>query len=267
MMIIVLCVQDILICLLRQALLKKRVEKFGTIAPELLARIDSKRCINEIPLIDTETNQVWYGTDALLEILQQKIPFARPVGNIRILKYFLTKLYKFISYNRRVIVAAKRTQGNFDCTPEFNIPYRFAFMAVFLLVNTLMLFPLQQYVLKESIFNARSIQQLQLAHAILIMLNIFIAVSLNKYRGIEYLGQVNMLAVEIILLTIPLIVINKYTALHNGFLNSFYLGAISVFAIQEYARRMRFINFIKEYPLIIFTNSISVVVFIIYLIR
>lgn len=241
-------------------------KNFSTINPELLSKIDFKKSVNEIPVIDTASGQVWYGIDALLEILQGKIPFAKKVGNIPLFKCGLTKFYKLISYNRRVITASKRKNGNIDCTPDFNIPYRFAFMAIFLLFNTMMLFPLQQFVLSKSMFDNISIQQLQTAHALLVSLNIFIGIQLNKRDGFEYLGQINMLALLVILLTLPLIVINKYAGSHFSSFNNFYLGAVAVFTVQEYFRRMKFIDFLRIYPTIILVNSISMLALMLYLI-
>jgi predicted DCC family thiol-disulfide oxidoreductase YuxK len=82
-------------------------KNFSTITPELLSKIDFKKSVNEIPVIDTASGQVWYGINALLEILQGKIPFAKSIGNIQFIKWSLTKFYKFISYNRRVLWQAK----------------------------------------------------------------------------------------------------------------------------------------------------------------
>jgi hypothetical protein len=241
-------------------------KNFSNITPDLLAKIDYNKSVNEIPVIDIASGQVWYGIDALLEILQQKIPFAKAIGNIRILKCFLTKLYKFISYNRRVIVATKRKNGVVDCTPTFNIPYRLTFLFIFLFFNTVMLFPLQQYTLSHSVFENTNIQQIQTAHIFLVLLNIFIATQLNKKDGLEYLGQINMLALLVILLNIPAILINKSTGSHYTSFNNFYLGAVCLFTIQEYVRRMNFINFLKRYPLIILINAVSMIALMLYFI-
>jgi predicted DCC family thiol-disulfide oxidoreductase YuxK len=46
---------------------------FSTLDSELLAKIDFDKSRNEIPLLDTTTNKVLYGIDALLEILDQKL--------------------------------------------------------------------------------------------------------------------------------------------------------------------------------------------------
>ncbi|MEP7144534.1 MAG: DCC1-like thiol-disulfide oxidoreductase family protein [Ferruginibacter sp.] len=245
---------------------KERRKKFSAISPELLSLVDVNRAVNEIPVIDANTKQVWYGIDALLEILGQKLPFIKTAGNIKPVKWVLYKLYKFISYNRRVIVATRQPAGNFDCAPDFNLRYRMLFMAFFLVFNTLMLIPLQQNLLSASQFKTTSVQQLEWAHLILVALNITLALMLGKKAGIEYLGQVNMLALITILICVPLIIINKYGHQHNSTINSVYLGMGTIFIIIEYTRRMKFADIIPNYPWVVFINGISIASLLLYLI-
>ncbi len=245
---------------------KKDRIKFSSITPELLALVDIKRSANEIPVIDVNTKQVWYGIDALLEILSQKLPFIKVAGNTKPIKWLLYKLYKFISYNRRVIVATKQPANSFDCTPDFNLRYRILFMMVFLILNTMMLIPLQQYLLNTSLFNVTTIQQLQWPHLVLAVFNIILACSLGKKNGMEYLGQVNMLALIAIAFTVPLILINRYFNLHNNNINNFYLGMLTIVILGEYIRRMKFAGIISQYPLIIFINGLSIALFLLYLV-
>jgi len=240
-------------------------KNFSTITPELLCRINTEKCIDEIPVLDTETGQVWYGIDALLEILGQKIPAVKKIGTVKPVKWLLQKIYKFISFNRKVIVAPRKRAGNFDCTPHFNIPYRLLFIFVFLSFNTVMLFPLHQFVISNSLFGSTGLLQLQTAHACLVVINIVIALLLKKQAGLEYLGQINMLALLAILLMLPLIAINKYTGLGNAGFNSFYLGALGLFLVAEYARRIKNIELHKTHRSIIAINIICLACFITYL--
>ncbi len=238
---------------------------FSNISPDLLKKINIQKSVNEIPLIDTNTNKVWYGIDALLELLNEKIPGIKTIGNIQPLKWILQKFYKFISYNRRVIVASKKKETGFDCSPDFNIRYRFLFMAVFLVFNTLMLFPLQQYVLGKSIFHSNIIS-LQIAHALFVAVNVSIGLLLKRRDTFEYLGQINMIALMAILLCTPLIVINRYVVLRDGLFNSYYLGMVTLFVIHEYLRRMKYLSFNKKYKKIILVNFTCLTAFITYLI-
>lgn len=247
-------------------LIKKENRKsFSDISDELLVRIDLQKCPNEIPVIDTTTNQVWYGIDGLLEILQQKIPFIKAVANINFIKWFLLKLYKLISYNRRVIVAPKNKPGKFDCTPDFNKKYRLAFLFVFLMANTLMLFPIYTHILRNSIIKT-SIYQLQAAHFALIAINIIIAIKLKMTDGLEYLGQANMLALITVLLMLPLWWLNKYFIQNSYNLNSVYIVVVTLFILKEYGRRIHYADLYKNHQWIVYINAIGLLLFFTYLI-
>ncbi len=245
---------------------KTNRKSFSNIDPHLLSLIDTKRCVNEIPVLDLQTQQVWYGVDGLTEILYPKLPFIKTLVNIKPIRWFLYKLYKLISYNRRVIVAPKKPNAVFDCTPDFNATYRILLMVTILIINTIMLFPIQEHVLSNSWVKHRSILQLQLAHFLLVAVNICITIILKKRKGLEYLGQANMLAFTTVLLTVPLLFYNKMINFYNETINNIYLLLITLFIIKEYVRRMKSIKIINIHKWIIVINIISITTFLGYLI-
>lgn len=214
-------------------------KSFTTVDETLLQKVNVERSKNEIPLIDTATNRVYYGIDALLELLNTKIYGIKAIGTLHPVYWLLQKLYKFISYNRKVIVAAKCSKGQYDCSPEFNYPWRFIFLFVFLTVNTLALFPVQKYVLANSLFSGSSIYDVQLLHAILVSSNLLLSLTLSKQKAFEYLGQVNMLATIVILCLLALAGVNNYGFVNPVF-NNLYLFGLTVFIFKEYMRRMNY---------------------------
>ena len=88
-------------------LTKEGRRSFSDINEELLEKIDNSTCRNEIPLINTSTNTVKYGIDALLDILGFKLPAIKTIGSFKPVNWCLKKIYNLISYNRRVITASK----------------------------------------------------------------------------------------------------------------------------------------------------------------
>ena len=230
-----------------------------------LEKINIKEAVNQIPLIDTANDRVYYGIDALLEILSQQIPFIRKAGNFPPVKWLLLRLYKFISYNRKVIVASQPVTGRFDCSPDFNLKYRILFLLVFFIFNTFMLFPLYQHVITKSMFANSSLLQLQSAHGVLVIINIALAFSLPGKEKLEYLGQVNMLALLVILLTIPLMLLNKYSTAGTAGVNDFLLGTITCFILREYYRRMRYAGIASHHSWIIYVNAGCLTGFLLYL--
>lgn len=240
---------------------EKDRKAFSTASPELLQCIDQKRSVNEIPLIDNDTKEVLYGIDALVVIIGQRCPFVRVLGKNEIVKWPLKKLYNFISYNRKVVVARKTVEGRVDCTPGFNIFYRLLFMAVFLCFNTIMLFPLYTDLLTKIPLFSVSLMQFHLAHAVIVCINCLLAIKLTRREAIEYLGQVNMLALLTILLLIPLMLLNKWMA-QAEWLNYIWLFLLSVFVVKEYFRRMDFAGITQAHSNIVAINLATLAGFV-----
>ncbi len=250
----------------KTGLIKKENRKnFSTITPPLLQLIDVERSKNEIPVIELPTKKVYYGIDGLVEILSAKFPFIKPIVKTQPINWILKKIYKLISYNRRVIIATKTRACAFNCTPQFNVRYRLLFAFLFLLFNTTMLFPLYKYVIVNSVFNNVSVTQFQIAHIALVAVNIGIALVLTKKEGIEFIGQVNMLATITILLFIPLMLLNKYQLVQAQLINNSYMVLLTGFVVKEYFRRMNFAEIIPKYNWIMWLNGFGIVLFLLSL--
>ncbi len=228
---------------------------------EILTAIDIEKGKDEIPYFDRQTKVTLYGIDTVLEILGQRVPFIKVMGNFTPVKWFLQRLYKLISYNRKVIVARKCGTGRFDCSPAFNVFYRMLFMMICLLFNSVMLWPLHICLFSHlSIYHLTFIE-LQAAHLNFVGINCIIAALLRKRRSIEYLGQVNMLALIVILLLLPLMLINIRAGM-SQFIVIIYMFLLTVFIIKEYFRRMKYANiFLRS---VITTNLICLAAFLVY---
>ena len=234
---------------------------FSELDSETLHMINYQRSKNEIPLIDENTGRVIYGVDALLELLGQKFPLVKKIGKWAPMNYILKRLYKFISYNRKVIVARKATTGTLECIPDYNVHYRLAFMAFFLMFNTIMLLPIHALLLQKIDSYRLSVMQLELVHTALVALNCTLAVCMGKRKAIEYLGQVNMLALLTILLLVPLMLLNALLK-HAGWINPGYLSLLTIFIIWEYHRRMDYAGILHQYQWVKIINLVSVAAFL-----
>ena len=74
----------------------------------LAAVIDMERCMNEIALVDKTTGEVQYGIKSLLKIIQNSFPLLQSLFRNRAFHKIADTAYKLISFNRRVIVPAKK---------------------------------------------------------------------------------------------------------------------------------------------------------------
>ena len=238
---------------------------FSTLDDDTFYKIDFNKAKDEIPFIDNVNGKVLYGIDALVAILSTKMPFIPKVTCLQPVNWLLRRLYKLISYNRKVIVAKKCGNGDIDCAPSFNYFYRLLFMLLFLSFNSLMLYPIHHYLLSLLPMYAKNIQQIEIAHFLLVAVNIGLAFTLSFNKALEYLGQVNMLAVEAILL-LSLLTLIVYIFSLNIFFICALLFVFTVFIIREYLRRMEYAGIIAQNRWLAAINISSFSVIILYLI-
>lgn len=217
---------------------------FSELPDDLLSRIDFVRGSNEIPLINEETGTVYYGIDALLEVLGRRMPWIKKAGNLPGLSFLLRKLYKLISYNRKVIVATACGKGEIDCSPSFNIRYRVLFLLLGLLFSILMLPPVHALWQRLPVFSFSQVD-FQVFFFVLIAFCIALSAFLKKQQAFEFLGQVIMLAIICNLLLIPAIILGP---LLNPIVLSVYLVGLAIIVFREFIRRMTYAaRFLKNH--------------------
>ncbi len=93
-----------------------------------ITEIDQHKACNEIALIDLESKKVRYGVDSLIAIVLQNYPKLKQIIAHPMIYKPLAILYKFISYNRKVIAPSKLTSNERTCNPDFNLAYRWAYI-------------------------------------------------------------------------------------------------------------------------------------------
>lgn len=239
-------------------------QAFSSIDPDLLKQIDFNRSRNEIPLMDIQSGQTWYGIDALLEILGQKIPLIKKTGRVPPVYWFLQKLYKFISFNRKVIVAQKCGPGSIDCTPDINYTYRALFMLFSLVITTVLLAQMHTNVLSFLDAYALDAYELQTAHFGLVGVNVFLSLHLKGPKAFEYMGQVSMLALLAMLVLTPLLIARSMTGLPDWTVYAWFAGT-TVLIFREYLRRMQFAGVLLSHHWIGGINLACMAGFVIYL--
>jgi predicted DCC family thiol-disulfide oxidoreductase YuxK len=247
-------------------LLPEHRKAFSMVDQDLLNQIGLDKSRNEIPLLNPETGKVVYGVEALLEILGLRFPLIKKIGYIRPVNWFLKKLYKLVSYNRKVIVAKTCAPCTVDCTPDLNYRYRLTFLLLSLLFISLMLIPVTKLVLAAIPSFELSTIQVLAAHFILLGINCMLALSFSKKKMVEYLGQVNMVALLGILLIMPLMFSLLIWSLPVwGII--LYLALITIILFREYLRRMNYANILPSNTWVAGFNLAGMMGFILFLFR
>lgn len=103
-------------------------------------KIDTARAVNEIAVVNRETGNVSYGVQSLFLIIGNAFPVFKPLFRLKSFEWLMDKFYKFISYNRRVIMpSAKEKTGSMN-DPSFNLSYRIAYLVFTWLTTALILY-------------------------------------------------------------------------------------------------------------------------------
>ena len=136
-------------------------------------------------------------------------------------------------------------------------------MAVCLTFNTLMLYPFQNNLFSKLSYYHLDIQEFQAAHFAFVIINCTLAFNFPKAKGYEYLGQVNMLALSVILLLTPLMIIQF--VFDSELLMTSWLIVTTAFIFKEYLRRMEYAGVLSNNKWIVSMNLLSLTGFILFL--
>jgi predicted DCC family thiol-disulfide oxidoreductase YuxK len=90
--------------------------------------IDKKRAANEIALVNLENGEVTYGIKSLFKVIGNSFPVFAPLFAFNPFVWFMSKVYAFIAYNRRVIIPAGKDDEGYACQPTFKLHYRIAYL-------------------------------------------------------------------------------------------------------------------------------------------
>lgn len=93
---------------------------------ETCPMIDRQRAVNEIALINQTTGEVSYGIKSLFKLFAAAMPLLKPLLEYAPFIWLMSRVYAFISYNRRVIIPADSEQYLYQ--PTFKLSYRIAYL-------------------------------------------------------------------------------------------------------------------------------------------
>ncbi len=196
--------------------------------------IDVKRASNEIALVDNENKTVIYGIESLLKVIGFSFPWMEKIGNIKPIKYFLKKLYSFISYNRKVIIPSKiNKEIKLQCIPDFSYKYRILYTLLAIIVSSLLV---NQFNIKlrflETIFCIIS----------LVVIQTLLLFKFSKEIVLNYVGNFTTSILFGSLLLIPFIVI-KSILNYSEIAFQIYFYFMLLIVIIDIIRRIQIIKF------------------------
>ncbi len=193
--------------------------------------IDLLKSQNQIALINTKTGETTYGLASILKIIEYRFPLVKAVFGIKFVYWFFTKMYSFISYNRKVIAPSKIT--TYSCYPNFSIKYRLLFIAFCWVIATIVL---QAF---TATFHFKNYPNFVESFILLLQIPVQYFFIQNKTREvfINYLGHLFFLSLLGSILLLPIIIFNHYLIMPL-LISTAYFFLIVLFLINIHFKRI-----------------------------
>jgi hypothetical protein len=180
-----------------------------------VSQLDLQRSKHQIPLIDLTGGETLYGLDALVFLLNQKIPLIKPLLSIKGVYAFFSGLYNIISYNRRIIIPAHKPASGFDCTPDFSLRYRIYFVAMAISIASLITYA---FGVSLSYFTGSGISGIDMlciagtGWVVQILLTLCMPLPFQPRQRINYIAHLGVIMVLGVFILLPGICLNTLTA-------------------------------------------------------
>lgn len=198
--------------------------------------VDPNRFTNEIALVHLPSGKVYYGVESLLQIIGNSFSWLRPCLRNRALFKMCTVLYKFVSFNRRVLVPAKKDEaGTSPMEPSFHKGYRIAFLVFTWLISS---FLLSRYSLRLSaILPQTSGYREYLICSGQVAWQLAAVCLIRKERAWDYLGNMMTVSFAGSLLLGLIMIIGNWMALRNPGFYAAGFGMVVTAMLLEHMRR------------------------------
>lgn len=198
--------------------------------------VDLKRAPNEIALVNNETKTVTYGIDSLIKVIGFSFPLIEKMATIKPVHFILTKMYSFVSYNRKVIIPGNvKTENKLQCTPDFNYKYRFIFIGFALTITTFVLFSFSNLI--PSLPKTSILREFVLAFGQIIFQSLFL-LKFDKKAIINYVGNLMTISLMGSLILVPILILNQLVNLPQ-FLILGWFGITVFIMFAEHFRRVK----------------------------
>jgi hypothetical protein len=200
-----------------------------------LHHVNQEKACDEIALIDTTNGNVRYGVDSLTYIIGNRFSSLLPLLNNKFFKIIARGLYRFISFNRKVIIQGKDTDQSNACRPSFSLRYRMAYILVAWILSS---FFLTRYALHLSpIIPATNFyREFLICGGQIIFQGILITI-VNRRKFFDYLG--NMMTVSLAGAILLMIILPMFAGTNNPHVFTLAFMVVVGLMFVEHIRRTR----------------------------
>lgn len=199
--------------------------------------IDMERAKSEIAFFNPHSGETRYGIDALIDIIWEgKLA---PVLKFKPVYWIIKKLYRFVSFNRKVIAPSSSKADELICTPPIHLGYRMIYLAMSIIITTLTI-----HYLYNSLLPHKHPSSILIEFGTIVlpffaqscMLQIF-----GQKGALEYLGHMATVALISSFLLLPAVLIYKWADLNEAFL-LIAIILVAIISFIEVRDRTKIIN-------------------------
>lgn len=199
--------------------------------------IDRKRAVDEIALVNRKTGQVHYGIDSLFYILGHSFPVFRPLFRNRFFAGAMRRLYRFISFNRRIIMPSKRSETASE--PGFNRKYRVAYL-IFAWLFTSFILHKYSHLMTGLVPAGTFCRELLVCGGQMIWQGVVIRQT-NRGREWDYLGTMMTVSLAGALALLPAYFIGHFVGAHPYIFTGWFL-VVAGLMLLEHMRRVNILG-------------------------
>ncbi|QKJ32177.1 DUF393 domain-containing protein [Mucilaginibacter mali] len=199
--------------------------------------VDRQRAVNEIALVNTQTGEVNYGIKSLFKVIGNAFPVFGPLFGFRPFIWLMSKVYAFISYNRKVIIPAKVDENAIQ--PTFSLFYRLLYLA---LTSLTVGFILTHYAghLSPLVAIGKPYREYMICSGQVLFQGIIVSLYKPAKRW-DYLGNMMSISFGGALLLLPMLLLGKFVAV-APFINMLWFLAVAGLMFLEHIRRTKLLS-------------------------
>jgi hypothetical protein len=201
------------------------------------ALVDRQRAVNEIALVNTQTGEVNYGIGSLFKVIGNAMPLFKPLFNFKPFGWLMSKVYAFISSNRRVIIPVKVDEHALQ--PTFNLKYRLAYLLFcWLMVG----FILTRYAhhLTGMVPVGNPYREYWICGGHVIFQGMA-ALLFRKHKSWDYLGNMMTISLAGAILLLPMLIVFKFIT-PPVLINVLYFMGVAGLMFLEHIRRSKILG-------------------------
>jgi hypothetical protein len=180
---------------------------------KVFEQINAERAKSEVALVHPRSGKTKYGVDAFIKILTNDKPRLDRFFHLKYVYFLIEKLYRLISFNRKVIVGGGIVENGRGCAPRVHVPYRIAYILIAALFTGLMVNGFTAALDTELGVNHMGWREYAVCFGQIFWQFAVLSI-VRPSKRLAYLG--NMSTVSIIggLLLIPLLLVNQFIDLN-----------------------------------------------------